>query len=93
MAASIDNLEGVIDSAKQISIQVQIANKKFPEQAVEFLAEAMYFLCRAVNVMSPYYEGFSIDIYRDANDKCILGINLNKQPDMNFTGTNTKMGS
>ena len=93
MAASIDNLEGVIDSAKQISYQVQIANKKFPEQAVESLAEAMYFLRRAVNVMSPYYDGFSIDTYRYANDKCILGINLDKQPDMNFTGTNTKMGS
>ena len=48
----------------------------------------MYFLCRAVNVMSPYYDGFSIDIYRYANDKCILGITRDKQP-----GTNTYMGS
>ena len=44
MAASIDNPEGVIDGSKQISYQVQIANNKFPEQAVESLAEAMYFL-------------------------------------------------
>ena len=32
MAVTIDNLEGVIDSDKQISAQIQIANKKFPEQ-------------------------------------------------------------
>ena len=93
MVASIDNLEGVIDSERQISYYMQIANKKFPEQAVESIAEAMYFLRRAVNVMSPYYDGFSIDIYRYANDKFIGGINFDKQPDMNFTGSNTKMGS
>ena len=28
-----------------------------------------------------------------ANDKFIGGINFDKQPDMNFTGSNTKMGS
>ena len=53
----------------------------------------MYFLRKAVNVMSPYYDGFSIDIYRYANDKFIGGIDFQKQPDMNFTGSNTKMGS
>ena len=93
MVATIDNLEGVIDSDKQISYYMQIANKKFSEQAVESISEAMYFLRRAVNVMSLYYDGFSIDIYRYANDKFIGGINFDKQPDMNFTGTNTKMGS
>ena len=90
MVATIDNLEGVIDSDKQISYYMQIANKKL---AVESIAEAMYFLRRAVNVMSPFYDGFSIDIYRYANDKFIGGINFDKQPDMNFTGSNTKMGS
>ena len=93
MSATIDNLEGVIDSTKQLSYYVQIANKKFPEQAIESIAESMYFLRRAVNVMSPFYDGFSIDIYRYANDKFIGGINFDKQPDMNFTGSNTKMGS
>ena len=78
---------------RRIEIPVQIANKKFPEQAVESIAEAMYFLRRAVNVLSPFYDGFSIDIYRYANDKFIGGINFEKQPDMNFTGSNTKMGS
>ena len=93
MAATIDNLEGVIDSDRQISYYVQIANKKFPEQPIESLAELMYFLRRAVNVMSPYYDGVSIDIYRYANDTFIGGINFCKQPDVNFTGSNTKMGS
>ena len=93
MAATIDNLEGVIDSNRQISAQIQIANKKFPEQEITSIAGFMYFLRRAVNVMSPYYDGFSIDIYRYANDKFIGGINFDKQPDVNFTGSNTKMGS
>ena len=56
----------------------------------------MFFLRRAVNDMSPYYDGIAIDIYRYANDKFIIGINLDIQPNMNhmnFTGTNTKMGS
>ena len=93
MAVTIDNLEGVIDSDKQISAQIQIANKKFPEQEISSIAEFMCFFRRAVNVMSPYYDGFSIDIYRYANDRFTGGINFDKQPDMNFTGTNTKMGS
>ena len=93
MKVSIDNLEGVVDSDKQISAHIQIANKKYPEQEISSLSEFMYFLRRAVNVMSPYYDGFSIDIYRYAIDKFIGGINFDKQPDMNFTGTNTKMGS
>ena len=93
MQVTIDNLQGVIDSDRQLSYYVQIANKKFPEQAIESIAESMYFLRRAVNVMSPFYDGFSIDIYRYANDKFIGGINFDKQPDMNFTGSNTKMGS
>ena len=76
MAATIDNLEGVIDSDTQISYYEQIANKKFPEQPVESIAEAIYFLRRAVNVMSPYCDGFSIDIYPFANDKFIGGINF-----------------
>ena len=93
MAVTIDNLEGVIDPDKQISAQIQIANKKFPEQEISNTTEFMYFLRRAFNVMSPYYDGFSIDIYRYANDKFIGGINFDRQPDMNFTGSNTKMGS
>ena len=93
MVATIDNLEGVIDSDKQISAEIQIANRKLPEQEVTSIAEFMYFLRRAVRVMSPYYDGFSIDIYRYANDKFIGGINFDKQPDINFTGSNTKMGS
>ena len=36
---------------------------------------------------------FWVDIYRCANDKFIGGINFAKQPDMNFTGSTTKMGS
>ena len=93
MAVTIDNLEGVIDSDKQISPQIQIANKKFPEQEISSISEFMYFLRRAVNVMSLYCDGFSIDIYRYANDKFIGGIDFDKQPDMNFTSSNTKMGS
>ena len=64
MAATIDNLESAIDSDRQISYYVQIANKKFPEQAVESIAEAIYFLHRAVNVMSPYYERSTKDTYK-----------------------------
>ena len=93
MAVTIDNLEGVIDSDKQISPQIQLANKKFPEQEISSISEFMYFLRRAVNVMSLYCDGFSIDIYRYANDKFIGGIDFDKQPDMNFTSSNTKMGS
>ena len=93
MAVTVDNLKGVIDSDKHISAQIQIANKKLPEQEVSSISEFMYFFRRAVNVMSPYYDGFRIDIYRDANDKFIGGIDFDKQLDMNFTGSNTTMGS
>ena len=43
--------------------------------------------------MSPYYDGFSIDISRYANDTFIGGIAFDKHPNMNFTGSNTQMGS
>ena len=40
-----------------------------------------------------HYDGFSIDIYRYANDKFIGGISFDKQPNMSFNGSDTKMGS
>ena len=90
MAVTTDNLEGVIDSNKQILPKRQIANKKFPVQEISsFRLEC--FLRRAVNVMSPYYDGFNIDAHRYANDKFSGDINnFDKQPDMKFTGSSTK---
>ena len=78
--------KGFQDYMRNLGWQMQIANKKYPEFECQSLSEAFYFLCRTLHYMN--YDQNSLNIsysqYRSS---------FEKMANVNFTGTNTKMGS
>ena len=85
--------KGFQDMTRNLTWQVQIANKKYPEFECQSLAETMYFLRRALHFMNPDQDAMSISYKHFREDKFVIGISYEKMADINFTGVNTKMGS
>ena len=85
--------KGFQDMSRNLTWQIQIANKKYPEFECQSMAETMYFLRRAIHFMNPDQDAMSITYKRFREDKFIIGISYEKMADINFTGVNTKMGS
>ena len=88
-----DQGKGFQDMSRNLTWQIQIANKKYPEFECQSMAETMYFLRRAIHFMNPDQDAMSITYKRFREDKFIIGISYEKMADINFTGVNTKMGS
>ena len=72
--------------------QLQINNKKYPEFECQSMAETAYYLRRTLHYLNPDQDAFSISYKRFREDKFVLGISFEKMQDTNFTGQNTKMG-
>ena len=85
--------KGFADSARALSWQLQIANKKYPEFECQSLSEAFYFLRRTVNLMNPEQNSLNISYKQYRENKFVLGVSFEKMPSVNFTSVNTKMGS
>ncbi len=83
---------GFADKNYNISWQVQIASKKYPEFESQSLSEHMYFLRRMLNYMNPDQDACSITYEQYATNKFIIGITFEKMNEQNLTGINTKMG-
>ena len=93
-AATGDNRGfGFADKNYNISWQLQIANKKYPELESQSLAEHFYFLRRMLNYMNPDQDACSITYEQYATNKFIIGVTFEKMNEANMTGVNTKMGS
>ena len=84
---------GFADKNYNISWQLQIANKKYPEFESQSLAEHMYFLRRMLNYMHPDQDACSITYEQYATNKFIIGITFEKMNSEHLTGINSKMGS
>ena len=84
---------GFADKNYNISWQLQIANKKYPEFESQSLAEHMYFLRRMLNYMNPDQDACSITYEQYATNKFIIGITFEKMNEQNLTGINIKMKS
>ena len=84
---------GFADKIYNISWQVQIANRKYPEFESQSLAEHMYFLRRMLNYINPDQDACSITYEQYATNKFIIGITFEKMNSEHLTGVNTKMGS
>ena len=84
---------GFADKNYNISWQVQIANRKYPEFESQSLAEHMYFLRRMLNYINPDQDACSITYEQYATNKFIIGITFEKMNSEHLTGVNTKMGS
>jgi hypothetical protein len=85
--------QGFAGSTRALSWQLQVSSKKYPEKECESLSEAWYFLRRTLNLFNPDQNSINISYKQYRENKFCLGISFEKMPSVNFTGTNTKMGS
>ena len=85
--------KGFQDYSRNLSWQLQVANKKYPEFECQSLAEAFYFLRRTIHLNNPTQNSLNISYKQYRENKFIIAMTFEKMPDTNFTGSNTKMGS
>ena len=85
--------KGFADSSRALSYQLQIASKKYPEFEVSSLSEAFYFLRRTLHFMNADQNSVNISYRQFRENKFVMAFSFEKMADVNFTGTNTKMGS
>ena len=90
-ATGADRGFGFANKNLNISWQVQIHNKKFPEFESQSLAEHWYFLNRMLSYINPDQDACSITYEQYRSDKFIIGFNFQKMDEQNMTGVNTKM--
>ena len=69
---------GFADKNYNISWQIKIANKKYPEFESQSLAEHMYFLRRMLSYMNPDQDACSITYEQYARNKFVIGITFEK---------------
>ena len=84
--------KGFQDKDLNLTWQLQINNKKYPEFECQSMAETAYYLRRTLHYLNPDQDAFSISYKRFREDKFVIGISFEKMADTNFTGQNTKMG-
>ena len=85
--------KGFQDFSRNLSWQIQVGNKKWPEFECQSLSEAFYFLRRTLHYHNGDQNSMNISYKQYREDKFIIGVSFEKMPDVNFTGNNTKMGS
>ena len=85
--------KGFADSSRALTYQLQIASKKYPEFEVSSLSEAFYFLRRTLHFMNANQDSLNISYRQFRENKFVMVFSFEKMADVNFTGTNTKMGS
>ena len=85
--------KGFADSSRALTYQLQIASKKYPEFEVSSLSEAFYFLRRTLHFMNANQDSLNISYRQFRENKFVMAFSFEKMADVNFTGTNTKMGS
>ena len=85
--------KGFQDYSRNLSWQMQIANKKYPEFECQSLSEAFYFLRRTLHYMNIDQNSLNISYNQYRSNKFVIGVSFEKMQDTNFTGQNTKMGS
>ena len=90
-ATGADKGYGFANKNLNISWQVQIHNKKYPEFESQSLAEHWYFLNRMLSYINPDQDACSITYEQYRTDKFIIGINFEKMNSEHLTGVNTKM--
>ena len=85
--------QGFQDFSRNLSWQIQVGNKKWPEFECQSLSEAFYFLRRTLHYHNGDQNSLNISYKQYRENKFVIGVSFEKMPDVNFTGSNTKMGS
>ena len=82
--------KGFQNSDLNLSWQLQINNKTYPEFECQSMAETAYYLRRTLHYLNPDQDAFSISYKRYREDKFVIGISFEKMSDTFFAGYNTK---
>ena len=85
--------KGFQDYSRNLSWQLQVGNKKWPEFEVQSLSEAFYFLRRTLHYHNYDQNSLNISYKQYRENKYIIAVSFEKMADVNFTSINTKMGS
>ena len=85
--------QGFQDFSRNLSWQIQVGNKKWPEFECQSLSEAFYFLRRTLHYHNGDQNSMNISYKQYRENKFIIGVSFEKMQDVNFTSINTKMGS
>ena len=86
-ATGADAGHGFADSRYNISFQLQLASKKYPEFESQSLAEHFYFLRRMLNYLNPDQDACSITYEQYATNKFVCAMTLKKMNDAHLTGS------
>ena len=84
--------KGFQDYSRNVSWQLQVANKKWPEFECQSLSEAFYFLRRTLHYHNYDQNSLNISYKQYRENKFVIGVSFEKMADVNFTSINTKMG-
>ena len=85
--------QGFQDFSRNLSWQFQVGNKKSLEFECQSLSEAFYFLRRTLHYHNGDQNSLNVSYKQYRENKFVIGVSFEKMADVNFTGTNTKMGS
>ena len=85
--------QGFQDFSRNLSWQIQVGNKKWPEFECQSLSEAFYFLRRTLHYHNGDQNSLNISYKQYRENKFVIGVSFEKMQDVNFTSINTKMGS
>ena len=92
-ADPVEQGQGFQDYSRNVSWQLQVANKKWPEFECQSLSEAFYFLRRTRHYHNYDQNSLNISYKQYRENKFVIGVSFEKMADVNFTSINTKMGS
>ena len=85
--------KGFQDYSRNLSWQLQVGNKKWPEFEVQSLSEAFNSFRRTLHYHNYDQNSLNISCKQYRENKFIIAVSFEKMADVNFTSTNTKMGS
>ena len=85
--------KGFQDFSRNLSWQIQVGNKKWPEFECQSLSEAFYFLRRTLHYHNGDQNSLNISYKQYRENKFVIGISFEEMQDVYFTSINTKMGS
>jgi hypothetical protein len=83
---------GIIYSEKQYEVYLQIGSKKWPEQPMKSASEAFYNLRKSIGLHGNSFQAVDINSREYIQNKFIIGLDLEKTLQADFTGYNSKHG-
>ena len=84
---------GFANENLDLTFDVMLGNKRYPEMASTSLSEHMYFLRRFVSLLNPDQDSTSVNYDQYRANKFIIGMNFQRIDENNLTGVNSKLGA